>query len=131
MKSPLPFRRRLLAMSVGLFALPAFAKDDCDTPVDRWQTREAVRQMAAAQGWRIQRLKIDDGCYEIRGTDAQGRGFKAKVDPETLKVLKIKPSDDRRSRERDHEDAARRPPPDRAPESSPLPPAGSRPGQIE
>ncbi|MFX7329210.1 PepSY domain-containing protein, partial [Acinetobacter baumannii] len=59
--------------------------------------------MAAQQGWQVERLKIDDGCYEIRGTDAQGQRFKAKLDPETLQVLKIK------SRERDdhHKDRDR------------------------
>ena len=91
----------LLTMSLGFAALPTWADDDCNAPVDRWQSREAVRQMADRQGWQIQRLKIDDGCYEIRGTDAQGRSFKAKIDPETLKVLKIKQRDHQRSQERD------------------------------
>ena len=100
-----PFLRRgLLALAMGLAALPALADDDCDAPMDRWQSREAVRQMAARQGWQIQRLKIDDGCYEIRGTDAQGRDFKAKIDPESLKVLKMKQRDRQRSRERDRDD---------------------------
>ena len=61
--------------------------------MDRWQSREAVRLMAAQRGWQIQRLKIDDGCCEIRCTDAQGRRFKAKIDPETLAVLKLKQRD--------------------------------------
>ena len=108
-------RRSLLVLSLGVAALPGRASDDCDAPLDRWQTRDAVRQMAAAQGWQIQRLKIDDGCYEIRGTDAQGRSFKAKLDPETLKVLKMKPDShqgDARERERDDEGRVRpaRPP---------------------
>ena len=98
MKHPLSLRHGLLALSLGLAALPALADDDCNAPMDRWQSREAVRQMAAQQGWQIQRLKIDDGCYEIRGTDNQGRTFKAKIDPETLKVLKIK----QRDRDREH-----------------------------
>ena len=97
-------RLGLLALSLGLTALPVWADDDCDAPVERWQSREAVRQMAARQGWKIQRLKIDDGCYEIRGTNAQGRAFKAKIDPETLKVLKMKQRDRQRSRERDRDD---------------------------
>ena len=59
--------------------------------------------MAASQGWQIQRLKIDDGCYEIRGTDAQGQAFKAKIDPETLKVLKMKQDRHRRVRDGNHE----------------------------
>ncbi len=113
MKHHLSLRRGLMALTLvlgvavavavimALTARPRSADHDCDAPVERWQSREAVRQMAERQGWHIQRLKIDDGCYEIRGTDAQGRGFKAKIDPETLKVLKMKERD--RERGRDHE----------------------------
>ncbi len=93
MKCLLSLRCALLALSLGVATLPAWADDDCDAPVERWQSREAVRQMAVRQGWQIQRLKIDDGCYELRGTDAQGRSFEAKIDPETLKVLKMKQKD--------------------------------------
>jgi hypothetical protein len=103
MKSPSSLRLGLLVLSLGLSVLPAWASDDCDAPVSRWQTREALRQWASAQGWQIQRVKIDDGCYEIRGTDAQGRAFKAKIDPETLKVLKIKQDEYQRARERDRD----------------------------
>ncbi|QDL37932.1 PepSY domain-containing protein [Rhodoferax sediminis] len=103
MKHSLRLRVGLLALSLGLAAPPIWADDDCDAPVGRWQSREAVRQMATRQGWQIQRLKIDDGCYEIRGTDSQGRSFKAKIDPETLKVLKMKQGDRERDRERDRD----------------------------
>ena len=123
-------RRGLLALSLGLIVLPAVADDDCDAPVERWQSREAVRQMAARQGWQIKRLKIDDGCYEIRGTDSQGRIFKAKIDPETLKVLKMKQGDRQRSRERDGEHAASQPDGAAAP-SSPFTPGTAPRGQID
>lgn len=139
MKHSHTLRRGLLALSLGLAVLPALADDDCDAPMDRWQSREAVRQMATQQGWQIQRLKIDDGCYEIRGTDRQGRGFKAKIDPETLKVLKMKQrdrkSDRERVRDRDREHAApnaHSPQPGGAATPSPLFTPGSAPrGQIE
>ena len=130
MTAKLRLRHGLLLLSLGLAALPAGAGDDCDAPLGRWQSREAVRQMAAAQGWQIQRLKIDDGCYEIRATDAQGQSFKAKLDPETLKVLKLKRDDPQRARER-HRDAeptaaqARPIPADGA--SAPAPAVASRP----
>ncbi|MCY1375816.1 Peptidase propeptide and YPEB domain protein [compost metagenome] len=93
--------------------------------------------MAVAQGWQIQRLKIDDGCYEVRGTDAQGRAFKAKIDPETLKVLKMKQDDRQRARERDRNDQgaaqqARPTQPDGAAVPSPLLTPGTVPrGQTE
>lgn len=113
-------RKGLLVLSLSLASLPAWPGDDCDAPLNRWQTREAVRQMAAAQGWQIQRLKIDDGCYEVRGTDAQGRTFKAKIDPETLKVLKMKQDDHQRSRERElGEDGSAAPSPLTIPGSAP------------
>ena len=147
MKSPPTLRHAVLVLGLGLAAVPAWASDDCDAPLNRWQTREAVRQMAAAKGWQIQRLKIDDGCYEIRGTDTQGRTFKAKIDPETLKVLKMKQGDHQRDRERDRkrdrddEGAARhaRPPqpgsaagpvPLSLRPSSPVPPLSSAPGSA-
>ena len=102
--NPLPLLRHgLLALSLSLATLPTLAGDDCDAPLNRWQSRDAVHQMAAAKGWQIQRLKIDDGCYEVRGTDALGRTFKARIDPETLKVLKLKQDHQQRDRDRDRD----------------------------
>lgn len=128
-------RGGLLALSLGLATLPIWADDDCDAPVHRWQSREAVRQMAAQQGWQIQRLKIDDGCYEIRGTDNQGRSFKAKIDPETLKVLKMKPQRERdRDHDRDRGSAAPQAHPPQADGAAPSPlftPGTAPRGQIE
>lgn len=99
-----PFAQGLLVLSLGLAAAPALADDDdCEVPVAQWQSREAVLRLAAQQGWQVQRLKIDDGCYELRGTDAKGREFKAKLDPQTLRVLKLKHRDQGRDRERDRD----------------------------
>ena len=122
MNSTSLLRRGLLALALGLAAWPSLADDDCEVPVQQWQSRDAVRRMAAAQGWQVQRLKIDDGCYEIRGTDAQGRAFKAKLDPQTLKVLKIKHKERERERERERDRNAARDA--AAPATGPAGPAG-------
>lgn len=90
----------LLIPCFGLAAAPASADDDCDVPVSLWQSRDAVMRMAAEQGWEVQRLKIDDGCYELRGKDKQGRDFKAKLDPQTLQLLKMRVREPERDRER-------------------------------
>ena len=82
----------------------------------------------------MQRLKIDDGCYELRGRDAQGRAFKAKIDPRTLAVVKMRQrgdDDDHRERERHREHRGDQTPRSAAPaDAGPLPPGGSR-GSIE
>ncbi len=117
MKYPTP----LLALCLALAAAPALADDDCEAPVQHWQSRDAVMRHAAAQGWQVQRLKIDDGCYEVRGRDAQGRAFKAKLDPQTLRVVKMKLRDDSHEPERE-----RRRERDRTPPPMRLPPRTSR-----
>ena len=125
----LRFSRAILCLV--LVAAPALADDDCDVPVQYWQSRDAALRHAASLGWQVQRLKIDDGCYEIRGRDAQGRTFKAKLDPQTLRVVKMKLRNDDGSHERERERTRGRDAPAPA-TANPIPSPGNVPrGQIE
>jgi hypothetical protein len=72
----------------------AYAGDDCYVPMSKWQSRDAVREMAQAQGWEVRRIKIDDGCYEIKGYDAVGREIEVKIDPASLAVVDFEYEDD-------------------------------------
>ena len=45
--------------------------------------------MAEAQGWTVRRIKIDDGCYEVDGQDAEGRAIEVKLDPASLEVVEF------------------------------------------
>ncbi|AGU53207.1 PepSY domain-containing protein [Variovorax paradoxus B4] len=93
---------RSLALAIlVLAAQPVRAEDDCDAPSETWQPRSAVHALAERNGWRIDKLKIDDGCYEIKGRDADDRRFKAKLDPATLKVVRMKREHGDRERERE------------------------------
>jgi hypothetical protein len=91
---------------LGLLALavnPALADDDCDAPPQSWQPRSAVSALAQRNGWQVDRLKIDDGCYELTGRDAQGRRFKAKLHPASLAVIRFKQGRHEREHEREHQ----------------------------
>ena len=124
-------RSSLAILCLALAATPASADDDCDVPVPLWQSRDAVLQHANRQGWQVQRLKIDDGCYEIRGRDAQGRAFKARLDPQTLRVVKMKLRNDDGNHERERERTRGRDAPAPA-TANPIPSPGNVPrGQIE
>ncbi len=73
----------------------ALADDDlCRVPMADWQPREAVQKMAEAQGWTVRRIKTDDGCYEIKGRDANGRTIEVKINPATLAVVDYESDDD-------------------------------------
>lgn len=52
----------ILAMAMALPAGPALAEEGCFVPMSDWQPREAVARLAAAHGWTVRRIKIDDGC---------------------------------------------------------------------
>ena len=67
----------------------AWADTDCHVPVQDWQPREVLRQQLEQQGWQEQRIKVDDGCYEVKGIDDRGNKFKAKYAPATLRVRKL------------------------------------------
>ncbi|MCB8836299.1 PepSY domain-containing protein [Aurantimonas sp. VKM B-3413] len=68
----------------------ARADDDCFVPMADWQPRDAVAQLAEKNRWTVRRIKIDDGCYEINGQDAEGRRIEARIHPATLQVIKLK-----------------------------------------
>lgn len=67
----------------------ALAGNDCTDPVADWQPRDALRQQLEQHGWEIQRIKVDDGCYEVRGIDKNGNAFKAKYAPASLRIRKL------------------------------------------
>lgn len=77
--------------------------DDCQVPMADWKPRAAVEEMAKAKGWTVRRIKTDDGCYKLKGRDADGRKMKAKIDPATLAIVEIEYHDDHHRRRRDHD----------------------------
>jgi hypothetical protein len=89
-----------MALAAVAAGAPAHAGPHCDAPPESWQPRSAVQAMAERQGWRVERLKIDDGCYELRGRDAEGQRFKARIDPATLQVVRLKRAHEPRERDR-------------------------------
>ena len=77
----------LLSLSLSGYAV---ADEDCNDPVSDWQPRETLRQQVQQQfGWSVQRIKVDDGCYEIRGLDRKGNAIEASYSPASLHLRKL------------------------------------------
>lgn len=76
----------LIALAGLLGSTAASADTDCTDPIGQWQSRDALRQAIERNGWVVQRIKIDDGCYEVRAVDRGGNRVKAKYSPATLKI---------------------------------------------
>ncbi|MYM56316.1 PepSY domain-containing protein [Thalassovita mangrovi] len=103
--------KKTLTILSFLAVLPAgavLADDDCFVPMADWQPRASVAQLAEENGWTVRRIKIDDGCYEIDGTDADGRRIEVTVHPSTLQVIELEYEDDddrpRKTKEKSEDD---------------------------
>lgn len=86
-------RSRILAATVMVGILVSGAAwaddDDCVVPAAKWQPREVLRRQIEQKGWIVQRIKVDDGCFEVRGMDRLGNRFKAKYAPDSLRIRKL------------------------------------------
>lgn len=78
----------ILAAMGLLVVSAAHAGPRCHVPLGEWQTRDALQEKVRALGWTISRIKTDDGCYKVYGTNEKGQRIKAKFNPSTLDLIK-------------------------------------------
>ncbi len=76
----------LIAAVAGIGS--AAAEDVCRVPQAEWQPKEALQQKLEADGWKVKTIKIDEGCYEVYGTDSAGKRMETYFDPKTFAVMK-------------------------------------------
>jgi hypothetical protein len=107
MKTPLLVTTTLAAtLAAGM----SFADDDCRDPVADWQPRDVLRQQLEAEGWKVRRIKIDDGCYEVKGLDQDGNKVEAEYAPASLRLRKLEIEyDDKEYEDSDDDDGSGKP----------------------
>ena len=82
--------KRTLLLVIGLVLIStgaAFAVPSCSVPKAEWQPEQALRQKLESEGWKINRIKIDNGCYEVYGTDGKGQRAETYFDPASLEPV--------------------------------------------
>ena len=79
-----------LALAIALCApvlAHAHGNFKCTEPTAEWQYKEALEEKLKKEGWKIKRIKVDNGCYEVYGFDAKGRRAETYFNPRTLEKL--------------------------------------------
>lgn len=84
----------ILSLALLMLSTPLMADDDCDDPIANWQPRKNLRQSLEAQGWTVYRIKVDDGCYEVKGLVPEGYRVEASFEPSSLKLMELERDDD-------------------------------------
>ncbi|WP_136066671.1 PepSY domain-containing protein [Modicisalibacter radicis] len=85
-------RTKLLAIAIlpiaGMIVQSrALAEDRCQVPQDQWQPQSKLEAKLVEQGWAIKRIKLDDGCYEVYATDAEGKRQEVYFNPQSLEPV--------------------------------------------
>lgn len=71
--------------------LTAHAKKDCtDQPKDKWMSEDAFKKKAEAEGYKIRKFKTPGTCYEIYGTDKDGKNIEIYFNPVDGSIVKSK-----------------------------------------
>ena len=55
-----------------------------EIPKDEWRPQSELERKLVNQGWKISRVKITNGCYEVYGKDAKGGNVEVFFHPKTF-----------------------------------------------
>ena len=59
-------------------------------PKAGWQPKAKLEQVLKDKGWKVRRVKVDGGCYEVYGLDDKGQRREAYFHPVTLAPVPTK-----------------------------------------
>ncbi len=81
----------LVALLITGFVSSAFAAKNCtDQPKDKWMTEEAFKKKVEEMGYKIKKFKKPGTCYEIYGTDKDGKKVEIYFNPVDATVVQSK-----------------------------------------
>ncbi len=83
--------RHLTLAAALLVSTAAFAGPACTAPKDKWIKDTEFKAQLEKQGYQIKTFKVSKGeCYEIYGTDKDGKKVEIYFDPSTAAILEQK-----------------------------------------
>ena len=83
---------RFVLVAIACLAMAptaAFAGANCKAnPKAEWMSETDAKAKLVAQGYKIDKFKIDGNCYEIYGSNKDGKKVEIYFDTRTLDVVK-------------------------------------------
>lgn len=79
----------LMSLLLATVSLSAHAKKNCtDSPKEKWMKEEDFKKKVEAQGYKISKFKQPGSCYEIYGTDKEGKEVEIYFNPTDGSIVK-------------------------------------------
>ena len=82
--------RSLLCVAALSLSANAFAQhaERCEEiPKDQWKPQAELERKLVNQGWKISRVKITNGCYEVYGKNEKGSNVELFFHPKTFELV--------------------------------------------
>jgi hypothetical protein len=80
---------RFLFAVLAVTSVNAFASANCPKyPKTEWMSEADAKARIAEQGYTIKKFKVDGNCYEIYGTNKEGKRAEVYFDVKTLNIVK-------------------------------------------
>ena len=84
MRTALLFCAAALAIAAAGSASAQHAERCEPIPKDQWKPQAELERKLTDMGWKIRRIKIENGCYEVYGTDEKGGKVEVFFHPKTF-----------------------------------------------
>lgn len=79
----------IMILALTLVSGVAHAKKNCtDEPKEKWMSEADFKKMVEAQGYKITKFKQPGTCYEIYGTNKDGKKVEIYFNPVTGAIVK-------------------------------------------
>ncbi len=72
-----------LLSAIIAISTAALAEPTCTSPKDKWMKQADFQKSIEAQGYKVKKIKMENGCYELYGHDKDGNRVELFFDPVT------------------------------------------------
>jgi hypothetical protein len=82
-------RKLILIAALSMLGGAAQAKKNCtDQPKDKWMKEDDLKKRLEGEGYKIRKFKQPGTCYEIYGTNKEGKNVEIYFNPVDGSVVK-------------------------------------------
>lgn len=65
----------------------------CDAPVEEWKPRSLLQSKLEHDGWQVESIHAENGCYDAHAINSTGHKVKAYFDPKSLEAVGVQQDD--------------------------------------
>ncbi len=81
-------KKLIIAAIIGLTGTAHARKSCTDQPKEKWMSEEAFKTKVEGQGFKIRKFKQPGTCYEIYGTNKDGKKVEIYFNPVDASIVK-------------------------------------------